>query len=126
MIRGTGGGLFSLRKNHLLLWGYLKGWYIDLILNKRELQNGKKTIDQQIKEKQTRLDELDTQAKAIQDEKRAIKKDIKQLNDALVAELGRSLLAKMNLETDEIDQAFAELNHLPIDKQVGGQDHGNQ
>ena len=43
----------------------------------------KKTIDQQIKEKQTRLDELDLQAKAIQDEKRAIKKDIKQLNDAL-------------------------------------------
>ena len=82
----------------------------------------KKTIDQQIKEKQTRLDELDLQAKAIQDEKRAIKKDIKQLND----ELGRSLLAKMNLETDEIDQAFAELNHLPIDKQVGGQAHGDQ
>ncbi|AKO63864.1 hypothetical protein MI1_10240 [Leuconostoc mesenteroides subsp. mesenteroides J18] len=86
----------------------------------------KKTIDQQIKEKQTRLDELDLQAKAIQDEKRAIKKDIKQLNDALVAELGRSLLAKMNLETDDIDQAFAELNHLPIDKQVGGQAHGDQ
>ncbi|GEK60976.1 hypothetical protein LCI01_06120 [Leuconostoc citreum] len=86
----------------------------------------KKTIDQQIKEKQTRLDELDSQAKAIQDEKRAIRKDIKQLNDALVAELGRSLLAKMNLETDDIEQAFAELNHLPIDKQHGEQAHGNQ
>lgn len=86
----------------------------------------KKTIDQQIKEKQTRLNELDSQAKAIQDEKRAIKKDIKQLNDALVAELGRSLLAKMNLATDDIEQAFAELNHLPIDKQVGGQAHGDQ
>ncbi|WP_367366589.1 hypothetical protein [Leuconostoc pseudomesenteroides] len=86
----------------------------------------KKTIDQQIKEKQTRLDQLNTHAKAIQDEKRAIKKDIKQLNDALVAELGRSLLAKMNLETEDIDQAFAELNHLPIDKQVGGQAHGDQ
>lgn len=32
----------------------------------------KKPIDQQIKEKQTRLDELDLQAKTIQDEKRAI------------------------------------------------------
>lgn len=86
----------------------------------------KKTIDQQINEKQTRLDELDLQAKAIQVEKRAIKKDIKQLNEALVAELGRALLAKMNLETDDIDQAFTELNHLPIDIQVGGQAHGDQ
>ncbi len=102
----------------LVYWPYIK--------QKGSYKMAKKTIDQQIKEKQTRLDELDLQAKVIQDEKRAIKKDIKQLNDALVAELGRSLLAKMNLETDDIDQAFAELNHLPIDKQVGGQAHGDQ
>ena len=86
----------------------------------------KKSINQQIKEKQKRLDELDSQMKGIQDEKRTIRKEISQLNDALVAELGRSLLAKMNLDPDEIDQAFDELNHLPIDKQVGGQAHGDQ
>ncbi|CUW10742.1 hypothetical protein [Leuconostoc gasicomitatum] len=86
----------------------------------------KKTIDQQIKEKQTRLDELDLQMKAIQEEKRQIKKEMTALNDAQIAELGRSLLEKMNLSPNDIDQAFSELNHLPIIKEDGGQNHGNQ
>ncbi|MBZ5947935.1 hypothetical protein KII93_05565 [Leuconostoc gelidum subsp. gasicomitatum] len=86
----------------------------------------KKTIDQQIKEKQTRLDELDLQMKVIQEEKRQIKKEMIALNDAQIAELGRSLLEKMNLSPNDIDQAFSELNHLPIIKEDGGQNHGNQ
>ena len=85
----------------------------------------KKSINEQIQEHQNRLNELDLQAKTIQDEKRTIKKAIQQLEDARIAELGRSLLEKLNLQTEDIDQAFAELDHLPIQKQDGGQTHGD-
>ena len=43
----------------LVYWPYIK--------QKGSYKMAKKTIDQQIKEKQTRLDELDLQAKTIQD-----------------------------------------------------------
>lgn len=86
----------------------------------------KKSINEQIQEHQNRLNELELQAKAIQDEKRTIKKVIQQLEDARIAELGRSLLAKLHLQAEDIDQAFAELDHLPALKQDGGQTYGDQ
>ncbi|CAM3167313.1 FIG00773679: hypothetical protein [Leuconostoc inhae] len=86
----------------------------------------KKSMNQQIQEKQARVVALDLQMKAIQEEKRQIKKEMIALNDAQIAELGRSLLEKMNLSPNDIDQAFSELNHLPIIKEDGGQNHDDQ
>ncbi|MGR8861848.1 hypothetical protein [Leuconostoc citreum] len=86
----------------------------------------KKSISDQIQEQQSRLNELDSQIKVIQEEKRTIKKTIQQLNDAQIAELGRSLLTKMNLQTEDIDQAFAQLEQLPIKNQTGGHMNGDQ
>ena len=51
-----------------------------------------------INEANQRLNQLDQQAKSIQDEKKKVRQDLKILNDQLVTELGRQLLTKLNLE----------------------------
>ncbi|WP_349533744.1 hypothetical protein [Leuconostoc citreum] len=87
----------------------------------------KKSIKTQIQEANQRLDALDEQIKTLQDEKKKIRQEIKQLNDQLVAELGRQLLSKFDLnETDPeaIQAAFAELDKLSVNKK-SEVDHGN-
>ncbi|MGR8772674.1 hypothetical protein FGL72_04500 [Leuconostoc citreum] len=75
----------------------------------------KKSIKALINEANQRLDQLDQQAKSIQDEKKKVRQDLKILNDQLVTQLGRQLLTKFNLEEDNpeaIDAAFAKLDNL--------------
>ncbi|ETJ38262.1 hypothetical protein Q604_UNBC07606G0001, partial [human gut metagenome] len=55
----------------------------------------KKSIKTLINEANQRLDQLDQQAKTIQDEKKKVRQDLKILNDQLVTELGRQLLTKL-------------------------------
>lgn len=79
----------------------------------------KKTIKAQIQEKQQRMAGLEEQAKTIQDEKKKLRQEIKQLNDQLVAELGRQLLNKLDFEDSDpaaIQAAFAELDKLPVSR----------
>ncbi|MGQ2284447.1 hypothetical protein [Leuconostoc pseudomesenteroides] len=77
----------------------------------------KKTISEQIQEKNNQLAEYDQQIKTIQDDKRRIKHELKALNDQMVAELGRKLLDKLDLkdaDATNIEAAFKQLDNLPL------------
>ncbi|MGR8823224.1 hypothetical protein [Leuconostoc citreum] len=83
----------------------------------------KKTIKAQILEANEHLIELDEQSKAVAAEKKVTRIQIKQLEDELVAELGRTLMKKMALDEinpESIDQAFEELKQLPVAKNGQG------
>ncbi|WP_349584124.1 hypothetical protein [Leuconostoc citreum] len=69
----------------------------------------KKSIKVQIQEAKDYLISLDEQSKAIAAEKKSTRLQLKQLEDELVAELGRTLMKKMSLDEinpESIDQAF--------------------
>ncbi|WP_349535087.1 hypothetical protein [Leuconostoc citreum] len=77
----------------------------------------KKTIKSRIEEAKNHLDDLEAQSKAIANEKKATRLQLKQLEDELVAELGRSFMKKLALDEvnpDSIDLAFEELKQLPV------------
>lgn len=78
----------------------------------------KKSISEQIQEKNNQLAEYDQQIKTIQEDKRHIKQEIKALNDQMVAELGRKLLDKLDLkdaDATNIEAAFKQLDNLPLE-----------
>lgn len=78
----------------------------------------KKTINEQIEAANLHLKELDQQSKAIQEEKKLVKQQIKTLNDQLVAELGRQLLNKMDLQdasAEDIEAAFKQLDNIKLE-----------
>lgn len=79
----------------------------------------KKTIKQNIQDTTQELTVIDQQIKVLQDKKRQVKQTLQQLNDDQIAELGRQLLAKMNLNPDDVDAAFDALDTLPIAPQKG-------
>ncbi|MGR8808936.1 hypothetical protein [Leuconostoc citreum] len=83
----------------------------------------KKSIKTQIQEAKNHLTALEEQSKAIAVEKKATRLQLKQLEDELVAELGRTLMKKMALDEinpESIDQAFEELKQLPVTKKDQG------
>ncbi|CUW11371.1 hypothetical protein [Leuconostoc gasicomitatum] len=79
----------------------------------------KKSIENQIKDTTKEINTLDLQIKNLQDKKRQLKQNLQQLNDEQLAELGRQLLAKMNLDSDDLDAAFTAISTLPIPNQGG-------
>ncbi|MCK8605683.1 DUF1864 family protein [Leuconostoc citreum] len=75
----------------------------------------KKTITEQIQEANHQLEALDAQARAIQEDKKKVRLELKKLNDQLVNELGRQLLNKLALQDsnpDDIQTAFEQLDDI--------------
>ncbi|MBZ5977850.1 hypothetical protein KII91_00645 [Leuconostoc gelidum subsp. gelidum] len=79
----------------------------------------KKSIENQIKDATKEINTLDLQIKNLQDKKRQLKQNLQQLTDEQLAELGRQLLTKMNLDSDDLDAAFTAISTLPIPNQGG-------
>lgn len=85
----------------------------------------KKSITTQIHTINQRLATLDQESKRIQEEKRQLRQELKTLNDQRVAELGRQLLSKLDLDesdNDSLEVAFKELDNISL-KAQGGQSH---
>lgn len=82
----------------------------------------KKSLKQQISDANQELESIEQQIKDLQNKKRQTRQLLQQLNEEQVAELGRKLLAKMQLTDEEVDAAFMALDTLPIQNRGGHND----